>query len=343
VCHQNAVCDPAGSVFGTPACVCNDGYEGNGVDYCIITINECEFDACPADQICVDRLIGFECNCRLGFEKMDDQCFDIDECSIGIHACDVGTSCENSEGGHLCKPDAVSCEPECEDGYECDLTSGTCVDIDECAEDTHDCKEFETCRNGNGKFFCDFDNSQCRADLPKPEWKGRNGMKYIYRSEGGAVLALKLKNKFNRVNVRNELYTGVVMFTKDVCGTDFLRSLSDGRVQIELSDTSALYRIHDAHFKSKQKYTASGFTFDLLSVELKDAPWTFKNGNPTKNMGSDIIYVTFAGLDAVDFMTTEDDCLLTAAQAALPFEDFSELDRACFVDLKTFWKTPTLS
>ena len=59
-------------------------------------------------------------------------------------------------------------------------------------------------------------------------------------------------------------------------------------------------------------------------------------------MGSDIIYVSFAGLDAVDFMTTEDDCLLTAAQAALPFEDFSELDRACFVDLKTFWKTPTL-
>ena len=172
VCHPNAVCDPAGSVFGTPACVCNDGYEGDGADYCIMAINECEFDACPADQICVDRLIGFECNCRLGFEKIDNECFDIDECSIGIHACDVGTSCENSEGGHLCKPDMVSCEPECENGFECDLTSGTCVDIDECAEDTHDCKEFETCRNGNGKFFCDFDNTQCRADLPKPEWKG---------------------------------------------------------------------------------------------------------------------------------------------------------------------------
>jgi len=101
-------------------------------------------------------------------------------------------------------------------------------------------------------------------------------MKYVYRSEGGAVMSLKLKNKFNRVDVRRELYTGVVMFTKDVCGTDFLRSLEDGRVQIELSDSSALYRIHDAHFKSKQKYTASGFTFDLLSVELKDMPWTFK-------------------------------------------------------------------
>jgi len=237
----------------------------------------------------------------------------------------------------------VSCEPECENGFECDLTSGTCVDIDECAEDTHDCKEFETCRNGNGKFFCDFDNTQCRADLPKPEWKGRNGMKYLYRSEGGAVLALKLKNKFNRVNVRNELYTGVVMFTKDVCGTNFLRSLQDGRVQIELSDTSALYRVHDAHFKSKQKYTASGFTFDLLSVELKDAPWTFKNGVATKNMGSDIVYVTFTGLDTVEFLTTEDDCLLTAAQAALPYEDFSELDRACFIDLKTFWNKPALS
>ena len=87
---------------------------------------------------------------------------------------------------------------------------------------------------------------------------------------------LKLLNKFNRVDVRRELYTGVVMFTKDVCGMDFLRSLEDGRVRIELSDTSALYRIHGVHFKNKQKYTASGFTFDLLSVELKDMPWTFK-------------------------------------------------------------------
>ena len=59
-------------------------------------------------------------------------------------------------------------------------------------------------------------------------------------------------------------------------------------------------------------------------------------------MGSDIVYVTFTGLDTVAFLTTEDDCLLTAAQAALPYEDFSELDRACFVDLKTFWQKPAL-
>ena len=59
-------------------------------------------------------------------------------------------------------------------------------------------------------------------------------------------------------------------------------------------------------------------------------------------MASDVVYVTFSGLDTVSFLTTEDDCLLTAAQAALKYEDFSELDRACFVDLKTFWKKPAL-
>lgn len=93
-------------------------------------------------------------------------------------------------------------------------------------------------------------------------------------------MAMKLKNKFKKVNVRNELYTGVIMFTKDVCGVDFLRALQDGRVQIELVDSSALYQIHDFHYKNKQKYTAIGFTFDLLSVETKDMPWAFKVKEP---------------------------------------------------------------
>jgi len=59
-------------------------------------------------------------------------------------------------------------------------------------------------------------------------------------------------------------------------------------------------------------------------------------------MASDNVYVTFTSLNTVNFLTTEDNCLLLAAQAALPYADYSELDRACFVDLKTFWKTPAL-
>ena len=59
-------------------------------------------------------------------------------------------------------------------------------------------------------------------------------------------------------------------------------------------------------------------------------------------MASDNVFITFSGLDTVDFLTTEENCLLLAAQAALPYADYSELDRACFVDLKTFWQTPAL-
>ena len=101
-------------------------------------------------------------------------------------------------------------------------------------------------------------------------------MRYIYQSSNGAVMAMKFKNKFKTVNVRNELYTGVIMFTKTVCGMDFLRALQDGRVRIDLVDSSPLYQMHDFHYKNQQKYSAIGFTFDLLSVETKDMPWSFK-------------------------------------------------------------------
>ncbi|CAG5081672.1 Oidioi.mRNA.OKI2018_I69.PAR.g9936.t1.cds [Oikopleura dioica] len=346
-CHKNGFCNATATVFMTPDCQCNDGYEGDGVDYCIRVIDECAFGGvCPAGQICVDKLIGYDCVCEPGFVKHPALmgCVDVDECATAMHACNVGTSCENTDGGYLCNPDftGVTCDPECEDGYFCDELTGTCEDVNECTAGTHDCKDFESCRNVKGKFICDFDNSQCRADLPRPEWKGRNGMRYVFESSTGAVMAMKLKNKFKKVNVRNELYTGVIMFTKDVCGVDFLRALQDGRVQIELVDSFALYQIHDFHYKNKQKYTAIGFTFDLLSVETKDMPWAFKSGVPTKNMGSDDVYISFTGLELVNWLTNQDNCLLLGAQAALPYEDFSELDRACFVDLKTFWQTPPL-
>ncbi|CAG5109418.1 Oidioi.mRNA.OKI2018_I69.chr2.g3961.t1.cds [Oikopleura dioica] len=326
-CNANGYCHPTASTFGTPSCVCNDGYEGDGVDYCIEVIDECTSNPCPAEQECTA-----------------DDCLDIDECADNLHVCSDGTSCENTFGGYFCNADnnQPSCDPNCDAGFFCDSATETCVDIDECSEGTHDCKDFESCRNTNGKFMCDFDNSQCRDDLPRPEWKGRSGMRYVYQSSNGAVMGMKFKNKFKTVNIRNELYTGVIMFTKTVCGMDFLRALQDGRVRIDLVDSSPLYQMHDFHYKNQQKYSAIGFTFDLLSIETKDMPWSFKSGIPTKNMGSDDVYISFTGLEQVNWLTNQENCLLLGAQAALPYDDFDEVDRACFVDLKTFWKTPPL-
>ena len=83
-------------------------------------------------------------------------------------------------------------------------------------------------------------------------------------------------------------------------------------------------------------------SYDLTDVVTKDTPWAFKGGVPTKNMGSDDVQLMITGLDSVSFLTTEENCLLTGASAALEANDYSDLERACLIEAKTFWSKPTL-
>ena len=62
--------------------------------------------------------------------KDGDDCFDIDECLSGEHACDIFANCTNSIGDYNCT---------CDDGFYGD--GFTCVDSDECAELTDEAGE----------------------------------------------------------------------------------------------------------------------------------------------------------------------------------------------------------
>jgi len=68
----------------------------------------------------------------------------IDECALGIDACDDNAICTDIPDGYTCT---------CEDGYEGD--GWTCNDIDECADGTHTCDVNATCINTHGGFTCD--------------------------------------------------------------------------------------------------------------------------------------------------------------------------------------------
>ena len=62
-------------------------------------------------------------------------------------------------------------------------------------------------------------------------------------------MALKLRNN-GKVDIRQNAYSGIVVWTKDVCGMDFMRAMRDGRIGITLVDSTDIYDLEHIHFKS---------------------------------------------------------------------------------------------
>ena len=69
------------------------------------------------------------------------------------------------------------------------------------------------------------------------------------------------------------------MWTKDVCGNDFLKKMRSGEVGVSLVDSEDIYDLNFVYFKNDGKFSQGGFSFELTDVITKDLPWTFKNGN----------------------------------------------------------------
>ena len=66
-------------------------------------INECLGHPCKDDQVCYDKPIGFECQCRRGYELNGSRCVDINECDK--HIC--SQLCYNTVGSYRC-----ACAPD---------------------------------------------------------------------------------------------------------------------------------------------------------------------------------------------------------------------------------------
>jgi cysteine-rich repeat protein len=93
------------------------------------------------------------------------ECTDIDECTSGTHNCHPDAQCNNNNGSFTCL---------CLDGYRdaptffqrdnnnnSNVSQGVeCVDIDECAENTHTCHLHAQCNNTKSNYTC-----TCRQGL----------------------------------------------------------------------------------------------------------------------------------------------------------------------------------
>ncbi|XP_064643492.1 uncharacterized protein LOC135497618 [Lineus longissimus] len=115
--------------------------------------DECsEFNDCDQNAKCVNHDPDFDCRCKKGWQGKGTtasatgrQCPDDDECKMAPSPCPQDrANCTNTPGDFICK---------CHAGYE-QTGKSTCVDIDECANKTHNCDENANCVNTIGSFLC---------------------------------------------------------------------------------------------------------------------------------------------------------------------------------------------
>ncbi|XP_056099717.1 EGF-containing fibulin-like extracellular matrix protein 2a [Rhinichthys klamathensis goyatoka] len=114
-----------------------------------------------------------ECTDGYHWDPQTQHCKDINECETIPEACKGEMKCFNHYGGYLCLPRSASVIPApdppnqvhpslenmasesfnlCPTGFE--PQGDSCVDVDECERDSHDCQPSQQCFNTEGSFSC---------------------------------------------------------------------------------------------------------------------------------------------------------------------------------------------
>ncbi|XGW14233.1 hypothetical protein V3C99_000510 [Haemonchus contortus] len=152
MCDKNAVCN---NLMGTYACQCKKGFRGDG--YMCDDEDECRTMPCHPQAECHNVPGSFQCKCPEGFEgdgvktcvnPLENSCKDMERlCGRTEHTACLSVRLFDGSLGSIC---------ECEPNYRYNNVTHQCEDIDECAENRHNCDPASsTCVNEDGGFRCE--------------------------------------------------------------------------------------------------------------------------------------------------------------------------------------------
>ncbi|XP_033013302.1 fibulin-7-like [Lacerta agilis] len=142
------------------SCLCPSGWSGSTCQAPLYsywaTLSNSSFSRQPR---CADNFLGSrQCSCDPGFQmQAGGLCQDIDECRLfqtSRHTRICLHKCVNLPGAYRCT---------CPNGYQLQGDTNSCNDVDECAENQHNCSHGHTCINVFGGFRC------VRPECPKAQ------------------------------------------------------------------------------------------------------------------------------------------------------------------------------
>ncbi|XP_023195302.1 hemicentin-1 [Xiphophorus maculatus] len=142
MCHGGQDCE---NTIGSYRCVmrCGRGFRRTADGLSCTDVDEC-LESQPCHQQCMNTIGSYRCACEPGFQLRNRRCIDINECRQRV--CRLDQQCKNTRGGY-------TCIDLCPSGMT-KSGNGTCVDIDECRDGTHQCRFNQICENTRGSYHC---------------------------------------------------------------------------------------------------------------------------------------------------------------------------------------------
>ncbi|XP_072199268.1 hemicentin-1 isoform X3 [Excalfactoria chinensis] len=141
-CHTDQDCENSA---GSYRCMlrCRTGFRRAVDGLSCQDINECQ-ESNSCHQHCFNTIGSFHCGCDPGYQLKGRKCIDINECRQNV--CRPDQLCKNTRGGY-------KCIELCPNGMT-KAENGTCIDINECHDGTHQCHYNQICENMRGSYRC---------------------------------------------------------------------------------------------------------------------------------------------------------------------------------------------